>query len=89
MLQPSQHKPPLVPRIIQWQGEPFDYLAKLGFNAIAMRRTASLQEMAEARALGLFLVCPPPTPDKIRTGTITNDFAPVVAWDLGSLGVKP
>ncbi len=77
--------PPRIPRIIQWQGEPFAYLAKLGFNAIAMQRPASLQEMAKAQALGLSLICPPPTPDNIQAGILTNDFAPVIAWDLGSL----
>ncbi|MEO2048807.1 MAG: hypothetical protein ABGX16_19800 [Pirellulales bacterium] len=85
VIQEPAHELPQVPRIIQWQGESFDSLAKLDFDAIAMKRPATLQEMADARALGLFLVCPPPTPDEIRAGKITDAYSSVMAWDLGSL----
>gem|GEM_PF-1685221 len=84
----ARAEPPRVPRVIQWQGEPFETLARIDFDAIAMQRPASIQEMAKARSLGLFLVCPPPTPDKIRAGIISQDFSPVMAWDLGALATS-
>ncbi len=75
---------PSVPRIIQWQGEPFALLAKLGFNTLGMSRLPSAQELAEAKNLGLSIVCPPPTLKQLTKTAISDELAIVAAWDLGS-----
>lgn len=78
-------KPPSVPRIIQWQGEPLDFLKKLGFDAVWMGRPPVPSEIADAQRLGMFIVCQPPTPEQLRTLQLDARFAPVMAWDLGPL----
>jgi len=72
-----------VPRIIQWQGEPFHKLQRLGFNTIGMNRLPSAEELKEIDQLGLSLVCPPPLPQQLSEQGIGAEFEPVVAWDLG------
>ncbi|WP_145431994.1 hypothetical protein [Lacipirellula limnantheis] len=78
-------KPPAVPRIIQWQGEPLEFLQKLGFDAVWMGRPPVDAEIADARRLGMFIVCEPPTPEQMRTLPLDGRFAQVMAWDLGTL----
>ena len=72
-----------VPRIIQWQGEPFERLRQLGFNAIGMRRLPTVQELQQAERLGLALLCPPPPPQELTDKGITAEWNAVLAWDLG------
>jgi hypothetical protein len=74
-----------VHRIIQWQGERFEYLAKLGFNAIWISRQPTPEELAEAARLGISLVCRPPGAEELASRGITNQWDPVLAWDLGEL----
>ncbi|NOY40466.1 MAG: hypothetical protein GXP26_01330 [Planctomycetes bacterium] len=83
---PPKHSATLrgVPQIIQWQGEPFELLAKLGFDTIGMSRLPSAQELAEAQKLKLSIVCPPPTPQQLTESGIPDELAGIVAWDLGS-----
>ena len=45
-------KPPAVPRIIQWQGEPLEFLQKLGFDAVWMGRPPIDSEIADGAAAG-------------------------------------
>jgi hypothetical protein len=78
-------KPPAAPRIIQWQGEPLEFLQKLGFDAVWMGRPPVDSEIADARRLGMFIVCEPPTPEQMRTLPLDSRFAQVMAWDLGTL----
>jgi hypothetical protein len=82
---PASTKPPAAPRIIQWQGEPLDFLQKLGFDAVWMGRPPVDAEIAAAKRLGMFIVCAPPTPDQLRTLPLDARFEPVIAWDLGTL----
>ncbi len=74
---------PRVPRIIRWQGESFEYLAKLGFQAIGMQRLPTDQELGEADRLGLWIICPPPEPQIITKGGISEEYRQVLSWDLG------
>ena len=76
---------PAVPRIIQWQGEPFEFLQRLGFDGVWMGRTPTADELAESRQLGLPLVCPPPSIAEIESHGIGGEYDPVAAWDLGQL----
>ncbi len=75
--------PPRVPRVIQWQGEAFELVVRLGFDALAMGREPTDKELAEARRLGLFLVCPPPPHEVIDQRGLGVEYDPVLAWDLG------
>ncbi len=77
------HKTLQIPQIIQWQGEPFEFLAKLGFDAVGMKRLPSAAELEEAGRLGLALLCPPPTPRQITEQGMFDELSSVFAWDLG------
>lgn len=81
----SRRDPPPVPRIIRWQGEPLESLQRLGFDAVWMGRLASPAELAEASRLGLWLICPPPTPEALQSGGLGPASNGVMAWDLGVL----
>ena len=81
------------PRAIEHQGEPLEFLQKLGFNAVRMRTTPSRETLEEATRLGLWLICPPPQPADLGNpygaATPTSEsqfgeaFQAVLAWDLG------
>ncbi|HYO25908.1 MAG TPA: hypothetical protein VEQ85_13275, partial [Lacipirellulaceae bacterium] len=77
--------PPAMPRIIEWQGEPFALLQGMGFDAVRMGRLANATELAEAERLGLWLVCPPPPLEVIDARGIGPEYDGVLAWDLGEL----
>jgi hypothetical protein len=51
---------PLMPRIIEHNGEPLEWLHSLGFNAVKLRAEPTPKELKEAQRLGLWLVAPPP-----------------------------
>ncbi|MGD0899025.1 MAG: hypothetical protein ABR915_14390 [Thermoguttaceae bacterium] len=72
---------PMLPRAIQYQGEPLALLKQLGFNTVWLREVPSAGLLAEAARVGLWLVCPPPVQSPPAIGP---EFQPVLAWDLGS-----
>ncbi len=72
---------PIFATIIQHNGESFAFLKSLGFNTIQLRATATPQQLREARQLGLWLVCPPPS--SIGISSIPFAYDPVMAWSLG------
>lgn len=57
---------PLLPRIVRWSGEPFDWLQDLGFNALALSQWPTKEQIAEARRLDLWLIVPPPREVDLR-----------------------
>lgn len=75
---------PKCPRIVQWQGEPFALLKQIGFDGVWMARVPNPDELAEARRLGMAVVCPPPG-EALAANRIDGVFDPVIAWDLGEL----
>jgi hypothetical protein len=80
---------PFFPRSIDWMGEPFAMLAELGFNCVRLAEPASADQLAEARAAGLWIICPPPPiPDIDLTEPervpMLRNWDRVLAWDLGS-----
>lgn len=81
-------KPPAMPRIIQWQGEPLELMRQIGFDAVWMGRPPSEQELAEATRLGLWLICPPPSVIALRARGLDDQYAGVLAWDLGELAAE-
>ena len=74
-------KKPFFPRIIQHNGEPFDYLKALGFNTIELRSAASYEQLRQAHELDIWLICPPPT--SIGLSPIGFEFDRVLAWKVG------
>jgi hypothetical protein len=73
-----------VNRIIEWQGEPLEFLSKLGFNAVWVSREPTPEELSEAGRLGIALVAPPPSWQELESSGISAKWNPVLAWDLGS-----
>ena len=69
---------PFFPRCIEHRGEPLETLARLGFNVVQLASSPSPEMLNEARRLGMWLICPPPT-----SGEIGPDYDCVLAWYLG------
>lgn len=72
-----------VPRIVEWRGEPFEFLQKLGFDCLSMERLPTADELKQLQRLGLTVFCPPPSPDELPDKAITAAHAAVLAWNLG------
>jgi hypothetical protein len=80
---------PFFPRSIDWNGEPFAFLADLGFNCVRLPAPAAADQMAAARAVGMWIICPPPPipdvdlrePDQVP---MLRNWDRVLAWDLGT-----
>ncbi|MEL7497140.1 MAG: hypothetical protein AAFN77_05980 [Planctomycetota bacterium] len=72
---------PFFPRIIDHNGEKFEFLRALGFNVIQLRRTATYEQLQEASQLDLWLICPPPSTVGIQP--IPFHFDRVLAWSVG------
>ena len=81
--QDHNNKQPEILRIIQWQSEPFDQLAKLGFDAVAMRRLPTSSESAQAQRSGLSLICPPPNPKQLSEQGLDDKYSAVKIWQIG------
>lgn len=80
---------PFFPRAIDHQGEPLATLASLGFNCVRLAEPASGELLAEARAAGIWVICPPPEiPDvDIRdpdSMPMLRNWDRVLIWDMGS-----
>ena len=80
---------PFFPRAIDHNGEPFEVLAALGFNAVRLAAPASSDQIEEARRTGLWIVCPPPQlpevdvrrPDALPA--FSSNWDRVLLWDMG------
>jgi len=81
---------PFFPRSIDHNGEPLEFLARLGFNCVRLPAPASADLLAEARRAGVWLICPPPDlpdvdirdPESLPTFSARWDR--VLFWDLGA-----
>ena len=74
-----------VHRIIEWHGESFELLARLGFNTVWLPQEPSAEQLTFADKIGIKLVCPPPNEQVLTRDGITQQWSPVLAWDLGQL----
>jgi hypothetical protein len=81
---------PILPRIIEHQGEPLTTLAEMGFNGIRVSKPASAALLAEAEQAGVWIVAPPPTLSEGQSIHGRTTFQPipaaydrVLAWSLG------
>lgn len=80
---------PFFPRAIEHRGEPLATLAALGFNCVRVAEPAPRELLAEARQVGMWVICPPPPlPDvDVRDPTpapVLRSWDRVLMWDLGS-----
>ena len=73
---------PFFPRLIEHQGESFQSLKALGFNAILMPGVPNQKELDEAQRVGLWLIAPPPPAYAIQENPAKYDR--VLAWFLGN-----
>ena len=77
------------PRAIEYQGEPFDLVQRLGFNTVWIRQPVDERLLAEARQAGLAVIL---RPDARLFGiqetglqrTIGPSYDGVIAWDMGT-----
>lgn len=78
---------PLFARVIQHNGESFESLKALGFNVIELRATANFEQLAEAKRVDVWLVCPPPP--SVGLTSIDSLYDRVLAWSVGQkLGLR-
>ena len=80
---------PFYPRSIDWNGEPLEMLASLGFNCVRFADPASGEQLAAARRAGLWVICPPPPiPDidlrEPESLPVLRNWDRVLMWDMGS-----
>ncbi len=81
---------PFFPRILHYQGEPLDAVVKAGFNAIRVTQPPSAALLADAKRVGLWIICPPPVSQvigpagpKADVPGIGPEYDSVLAWHLG------
>jgi hypothetical protein len=72
---------PFLARIIQHNGESFEYLRGLGFNTIQLATTATDVQVLEAEQADVWLLCPPP-PDW-QSNAMAARSERILAWMLG------
>ena len=73
---------PFMPRMIQHNGEPLEWLASLGFNAVKLNASPSPADLREAERLDLWLFAPPPY---LEPGDkLGPQYDRVLAWSLGA-----
>ena len=81
---------PFFPRSLDYNGEPLQVIARLGFNCVRLSAPATADLLAEAEQAGVWLVSPPPDlPDiDIRDVDSLPSFSSrwdrVLFWDMGS-----
>ena len=73
---------PFMPRMIQHHGEPLEWLASLGFNAVKLNASPTPADLREAERLDLWLFAPPPY---LEPGEqLGPQYDRVLAWSLGA-----
>ena len=78
---------PFFPKIIEHNGESFEYLKAIGFNTIELKSNATATELAEAKKLGMWLIVPPPA--SVGVEPIGFEYDSVLAWSVGrELGAR-
>ncbi len=73
---------PFAARVIERNGESFEFLANLGFNVIQLNLPPTREQLATARQLGLWLIAPPPQLAGLEP--FQHNFDRVLAWQLGN-----
>lgn len=73
---------PFLPRAIQWNGEPLEFLASCGFNVVQLPAPPTPQQSVEAERAGLWFLSIPPHPDAIARDGVGRPGDRVIAWQL-------
>lgn len=80
---------PFFPRALQYNGEPLERIAALGFNAVWLRQPAGGDLLEEARRTDLWIICPPPAlpdvdvRDPESLPVFSANWDRVLMWDMG------
>ena len=74
-------KRPFFPVVIEHNGEDFAFLKAIGFNTVELPTTVTSEQLAEAKRLDMWVVCPPPA--SIGVTDIGFEFDRVLAWSVG------
>ncbi|MBX3412333.1 MAG: hypothetical protein KF708_06405 [Pirellulales bacterium] len=90
---------PMFPRVVQYRGEPLQFLQGLGFNVVHIDTVPSRELLDEAARLDMWLVCPPPLDTEFATQQgrgagqrpveIGSAYNRVLMWHLGSNLARP
>lgn len=72
---------PFAARVIEHNGESFEFLVRLGFNVIKLDRPPTAQQTLTARRLDIWLISPPP--QQIGLTRLQTDYDRVLAWMIG------
>lgn len=73
---------PMMPRVIEHNGEPLEWLHALGFNVVKLAAEPTPKDLKEAQRLGIWLVAPPPiVTEETPLGAA---YERVLAWSLGT-----
>jgi hypothetical protein len=75
-------KRPFFPRIIEYNGESFQWLQKLGFNTVALKHQPTADQIVTAKRLGMWLIVPPKAPSAGHSLQTIRDRC--LAFDLGN-----
>ena len=73
---------PVFVRAIEHRGESFEFLKRLGFNAVQIGTPPSPWQIAEARRHNMWIIAPPPAVGQGRSVGPNHDR--VIAWHLGA-----
>lgn len=74
-------KRPFFPMVIEHNGEDFAFLKAIGFNTVELQATVTPEQLAEAKRLDMWVVCPPPA--SIGVSDIGFEYDRVLAWSVG------
>jgi hypothetical protein len=78
----------LVPRMIEWQGEPLPFLAERGFNVVQLAAPPTADQIEQASQHGLWFVCSAPRPDAISNAGLGEPGDRVIGWLLDDEAVE-
>lgn len=73
---------PFLPRVIQSNGEPLQFLSACGFNVVQLPGAPTPEQSAEAERLGLWFLCSPEHPDALAQAGLGRVGDRVIAWQL-------
>jgi hypothetical protein len=73
---------PFLPRALQYQGEPLQYLAERGFNVVWLNRAPSEKETESAKKHNLWFIGRPPAPETLTREGFGKQSDRVIAWFL-------
>ncbi|MEE2676257.1 MAG: hypothetical protein VX876_04795 [Planctomycetota bacterium] len=71
---------PYMPKVVEHNGEPLEFLQSLGFNTITLKQFPTTQQLETARRIGLKLIAPPNLSTEL---TASTNLSPILCWNLG------